>query len=189
VRRVVAYELVSLDGVAESPDQFVLDFDEVMYENLARVIGEQDAVLLGRTTYDMWAEYWPTSDHEPFASFINGVPKHVVTSRPLSLPWDGASPLEGPLEDSVRELKEQSGGDIGVHGSISVVQSLLRGGLVDEVRLVVTPVVGTPGQRLFVELDPAQQLELVSSVSAPSGALLLDYQVVGPAGLSPFAGS
>jgi dihydrofolate reductase len=181
VRRVVAYELVSLDGVAESPELFVLDFDEVMYENLARVIGEQDAVLLGRATYDMWADHWPTSDHEPFASFINGVPKYVATSRPLEVPWEGASPLDGPFEKAVGELKHGSGGDIGIHGSISVVQSLLRAGLVDEVRLVVTPVVGTPGRRLFAGLDPTR-LEPVRSVTAPTGALLVDYRVVGPIG-------
>ena len=72
MRKVVAYEFLSLDGVAESPDEFVTDFDDVMEENLDRVIATQDAVLLGRRTYDEWAVYWPKSDIEPFASFING---------------------------------------------------------------------------------------------------------------------
>ena len=80
VRKVVAYELLSLDGVAEQPDEFITDFDDVMQENLARVIAGQDAVLLGRRTYDDWAEFWPTSAIEPFASFINRVDKFVVTS-------------------------------------------------------------------------------------------------------------
>jgi hypothetical protein len=79
VRKVVAYELLSLDGVAEHPDEFITDFDDVMRENLDRVIATQDAVLLGRRTYDDWAEFWPTSDIEPFASFINAVEKFVVT--------------------------------------------------------------------------------------------------------------
>jgi dihydrofolate reductase len=82
VRKVVAYELLSLDGVAEQPDEFVTEFDDVMRENLDRVIATQDAVLLGRRTYDDWAGFWPTSDIEPFASFINGVEKFVVTSTP-----------------------------------------------------------------------------------------------------------
>ena len=73
MRKVVAYELLSLDGVAEQPDEFVTEFDDVMRENLARVIAAQDTVLLGRRTYDDWAAFWPTSDIEPFASFINGV--------------------------------------------------------------------------------------------------------------------
>ena len=80
MRKVVAYELLSLDGVAEHPDEFVTDFDDAMDENLDRVIATQDAVLLGRRTYDDWAEFWPTSDIEPFAGFINGVEKFVVTS-------------------------------------------------------------------------------------------------------------
>lgn len=82
MRKVVAYELLSLDGVAEQPDDFVTDWDDVMGENLRRVIATQDTVLLGRRTFDEWAAFWPTSDIEPFASFINGVQKFVVTSTP-----------------------------------------------------------------------------------------------------------
>ena len=85
MRKVVVYELLSLDGVGESPETFVLDYwDEVMDANLAEVIGTQDAVILGRRSYDEWAGYWPTSDVEPFASFINAVPKFVATSTPLA---------------------------------------------------------------------------------------------------------
>jgi dihydrofolate reductase len=73
VRKVVVYELLSLDGVAEQPNEFITDFDDVMRENLRRVIAEQDAVLLGRRTYDDWAAFWPSSEIEPFASFINAV--------------------------------------------------------------------------------------------------------------------
>ena len=80
VRKVVVYELLSLDGVAEEPDEFINDFDDVMKENLGRVVATQDSVLLGRRTYDDWARFWPTSDIEPFASFINGVEKFVATS-------------------------------------------------------------------------------------------------------------
>ena len=80
VRKVTAYEFLSLDGVAEQPDEFVTVLDDVMEENLDRVIATQDAVLLGRRTYDEWAEFWPKSDIEPFAAFINGVEKFVVTS-------------------------------------------------------------------------------------------------------------
>src|SRR5271170_3723380 len=79
VRKVVAYELLSLDGVAEHPDEFITEFDDAMRENLGRVIATQDAVFLGRRTYDDWARFWPTSDIEPFSSFINGVEKFVLT--------------------------------------------------------------------------------------------------------------
>jgi dihydrofolate reductase len=80
MRKVVAYELMSLDGVAEEPSQFVTEFDDVMSKNLGRVIEAQDLVLLGRRTYDEWAGFWPFSVIELFASFINGVEKCVVTS-------------------------------------------------------------------------------------------------------------
>src|SRR5207342_1083036 len=77
-RKVVAYELVSLDGVAEDPDRFITAWDDAMDANLARVIATQDAVVLGRRSYDEWAGFWPGSEIEPFATFINGVTKHVA---------------------------------------------------------------------------------------------------------------
>src|SRR5689334_20551757 len=78
VRKIVAYQLLSLDGVAEAPDTFFTEWDDAMEVNLARVIATQDAVLLGRRSYGEWARYWPDSEIEPFASFINGVTKHVA---------------------------------------------------------------------------------------------------------------
>lgn len=80
MRKVVLYELLSLDGVAESPNEFILHWDDAMDDNLARVIGSQDTVILGRRMYDEWSEYWPPSEIEPFATFINSVSKYVVTS-------------------------------------------------------------------------------------------------------------
>jgi dihydrofolate reductase len=177
MRKVVLYSLLSLDGVAESPDRYVFEFDDVMYANLADVIKSQDAVLLGRRNYDDWAAYWPTSDHQPFADFINGVPKYVATSTPLSLPWANSSVLEGPVPEFVRDLREQAGGDIGIHGSITLARSLLAAGVVDELRLVVTPVVAGAGGRLFESTEDVRRLELVRAVSTPSGALLLSYGV------------
>ena len=91
MRKVVSYLLLSLDGVAESPDRYVFDFDDAMYANLAAVIDAQDTVLLGRLMYDEWSRYWPEADDEPFASFINGVEKFVATSRPLTSAWSNAA--------------------------------------------------------------------------------------------------
>ena len=87
MRPVVLYTLLSLDGVAESPDQFIFDWDDRLDGNLADVIAEQDAVLLGHQMYDEWAGYWPTSDVEPFATFINGVQKYVVASSEPEADW------------------------------------------------------------------------------------------------------
>ena len=105
MRPVVLYTLLSLDGVAESPDQFVFDWDDRLDANLADVIAEQDAVLLGHQMYDEWAEYWPTSDVEPFASFINGVQKYVVASSDPEGDWGPRTLVTEGLESFVAELK------------------------------------------------------------------------------------
>jgi dihydrofolate reductase len=104
VRKLVAYELLSLDGVADHPDAFITEFDDAMEENLASVIGTQDTVLLGRRTYDDWAEFWPKSEIEPFASFINTVEKFVVTSTTPKDPWNNATVVDGDLAEFVTAL-------------------------------------------------------------------------------------
>jgi len=175
MRRVVLYELLSLDGVAEEPSWFMDGGPEVI-ENLGRVIGSQDDVLLGRRTYDYWAGHWPTSDMEPFASFINTTPKHVVTSSAPARDWANSTLVTTPLADYVADLKAGPGGDIGIHGSIALAQSLLRARLVDELRLVVAPVVAGRGRRLFDSDDELQRLELVDVTSSPNGTLFLAYR-------------
>src|SRR5688572_29252472 len=112
--------LLSADGVAEAPDAFFADWDDAMDANLAAVIADQDAVVLGRRSHDEWADYWPSSDVEPFATFINGVAKYVATSTPLDTQWPHTTAVEGDLAEFVRDLKDQPGADIGVHASISV---------------------------------------------------------------------
>ena len=134
MRKVVLYELLSLDGVAEDPDKFVLDWDEEMGANLAAVIATQDAVILGRRSYDEWSEFWPDSEIEPFATFINDVAKYVASSTPLGREWHNATAIEGGLVQFVQNLKSSSGGDIGVHASISVAQALLAADTIDEVK-------------------------------------------------------
>jgi dihydrofolate reductase len=176
VRKVIAYELLSLDGVAEHPDEFITDFDDLMVENLARVIASQDTVLLGHRTYDDWAAFWPSSDIEPFASFINGVEKFVVASTPLGQTWSNATVVDGELPEFVSELKQQSGDDIGVHGSIALVQSLFEAGLVDELRLVIAPALHMRGRRIFDKGLPTR-LTLTRHAESLSGYLMLDFQV------------
>jgi dihydrofolate reductase len=176
MRNLVVYELLSLDGVAEQPDAFMTGFDEVMRENLGRVIAAQDAVLLGRRTYDEWASFWPSSDIEPFATFINAVEKFVVTSSPCDAAWSNTTVIDRELPVFVNELKQRPGGDIGVHGSVELAQALLREGLVDQLRLVIAPVIHARGRRLFSDA-PARGLALTRSVVSPTGYLLCDYTV------------
>ena len=175
MRKVVGYELLSLDGVAEHPDEF-FDWDDELDANLGEVIATQDAVLLGRRSYDEWSAFWPTSDIEPFATFINDVAKYVVTSTPLQREWTNAEPVESDVVAFVRELKRREGGDIGVHASISLAQSLLAAHLIDELRLVVAPTTVGRGRRLLDGVPPVR-LELVSGTTSPSGHLVLSYRV------------
>ena len=101
-RKIVVYELLSLDGVAEDPDGFFADWDDAMDANLAAVIATQDAVILGRRSYTEWAQFWPSSQVQPFATFINGVTKYVATSTPLDRDWANATALDGGLVEFVR---------------------------------------------------------------------------------------
>jgi dihydrofolate reductase len=176
VRKVVASHFVSFDGVAEQPNEFVSGGDEEVDESGSRLIATMDAVLLGRRTYDEWAGFWPDSDIEPFASFINGVEKYVATSSMPELEWANTTVIEGGVVEFVSALKQRPGGDIGVLGSIALTQSLLEGGLVDELRLCVAPVLHMRGRKLFDRGLP-QNLVLTRCVASPSGCLLLDYQI------------
>jgi dihydrofolate reductase len=177
VRKIVVYELLSLDGVAERPETFFADWDEAMGANLAAVIATQDAVILGRRSYTEWAEFWPDSEIQPFAKFINSVTKYVATSTPLDRDWANSTVLDGDLVEFVHDLKQQDGGDVGVHASISVAQALLAAGVVDELRLVIAPRIVGRGRRLLDGL-PAITLESIRSETSPTGYLLVDYRVI-----------
>jgi dihydrofolate reductase len=176
MRKVVLYELLSLDGVAEDPDGFITEWDDAMDANLASVIASQDAVVLGRRSYDEWARFWPDSTIEPFATFINGVEKYVATSAPLEPQWANATPIAGPLVAFVQSLRAGTGADVGVHASILVAQALLAAGAVDELRLVIAPKIAGVGRRLLDGLPP-MKLEVIRSVTSPTGYLLADFRV------------
>ena len=105
MRKVVAGYFLSLDGVAEAPDRFITAWDDETDASGADLIATQDAVILGRHSYDEWAEFWPGSEIQPFASFINAVPKYVATSTPLEREWTNSQVIEGGLVDFVRQLK------------------------------------------------------------------------------------
>jgi len=177
VRKIVVYELLSLDGVAEDPDGFFADWDDAMDANLAAVIETQDAVILGRRSYDEWARFWPGSQIQPFATFINGVTKYVATSTPLDRDWTNTTVIDRGLVGFVRDLRQQDGGDVCVHGSISVAQTLLAADVVDELRFVIRPMIAGRGRRLLDRLPPIQLGSIRSEVS-PTGYLLADYRVI-----------
>ena len=187
MRKLVLYTLTSVDGAVDDPRRYFANndpkvesapvLDQVMVDLEARLIGSQDAVLLGRNMFEEWSRYWPTSDEQPFADFINSVKKYVVTSKPLTNSWANAEAVAGPIADIVHDLKARPGGDIGVHGSITLAQSLLAAGLVDELQLAVGPVLDPTGRRLFEGLDGLRRLELVSAIPTPGGTVWLTYHV------------
>ena len=176
LRKVVVYELLSLDGVAEAPETF-FGWDDGLDAELGSVIADQDAVILGRRTFDEWASFWPSSEIEPFAAFINGVVKHVATSTPLGADWANASVIDGELVDFVRDLRQRAGGDIGIHGSISVAQTLLRAGVVDELTLVTGPMPAGSGRRLLDGLRP-MQLQPIRTYVSPKGYMQAQVRVM-----------
>ena len=175
-RKVVLYSLLSLDGVAEEPGDWLADGGPEVIDNLGGIIATQDDVLLGRGTYDYWVGYWPTSEMEPFASFINGVRKHVVTSSELGESWANSTLVGEPVVDYVERLKGESGADIGIHGSISLAQSLLGAGLIDELRLVIAPTLAGGGRRLFTDGVDPERLELEAVDRSEAGTLFVTYR-------------
>jgi dihydrofolate reductase len=183
--KIVVTEFVSLDGVMEDPggsesfrhggwsfeisrgdegDRFKLD------ETMA-----SDALLLGRATYEGFAEAWPTRDGE-FADKFNTMPKHVVSSTLRDPEWTNSTVVEGDLVDVVARLKEQYERDIVVHGSATLVQALIENGLVDELRLMVYPVVLGTGKRVFGETSDKRRFELVDSKVVGDGVVILVYE-------------
>jgi dihydrofolate reductase len=190
VRKVVAFTLMSIDGGVDNPkmyfqpsdrpdEPFVWDEETDDFERLTT--STQDTVLLGRNLWEEWRDFWPAVS-SPFADFINGVTKYVLTSRPLDGEWSGTHAVAGPVDQVVADLKAQEGKDVGVHGSIQLVQSLLEADLLDELRIVVGPVAGTPGRRLFEGMTVTKRYRLTSAASTPMGNLLLTYDTKAPVG-------
>lgn len=176
MRKIVVGMLLSLDGVAEAPDTF-FGWDDAVDARLPAKIAAQDAVILGRRTYTEWAPFWPGSQIEPFATFINGVTKYVATSTPLDQDWANATAIDGGLVEFVTDLKQRPGGDIGVHGSISVARALLAADVVDELSLAIGPMIAGRGRRLLDDL-PSIKLESIHSEISPTGYLIVDYRVI-----------
>jgi dihydrofolate reductase len=188
VGKLVVSEFVTVDGVMEDPgggeafehggwafkfergedgDKFKLD------ETL-----NADALLLGRVTYEGFAAVWPTiEDDAGFAEKMNSMPKRVVSSTLKELTWNNSALVEGDLADSVTKLKDEFDGDILVAGSATLVQALVDDDLVDELRLMVYPIVLGSGKRLFGDLDGTKSFQLDESRPVgDDGVVILTYQ-------------
>lgn len=185
MRPLVAHIFVTLDGVAV-PDAVIdviaelRDVDEIVGPFFARV-AEEDAMLLGRVTYQEWAGHWPSISGQPFADHINTVAKYVVSTSLDRAPWGtgpDATVIGGDVVAAVTRLKQEPGGPIGVHGSPTLVESLVQADLVDELRIETYPVVAGTGARLFNDGKVTKRLRLLSSETTSNGVIIAAY---GPA--------
>jgi dihydrofolate reductase len=150
--------------------------DEAIGQAVQELFSQPFELLLGRRTYDIWAPYWPrVQAGHAIADLFNSVPKHVATHRPDTLDWQNSHALKGDLADAIRALKRQDGGNLLTHGSGDMVRQLLAAGLVDELRLLIYPVVLGRGKRLFGDNAQVSAFTLAHSTSTPSGVLITRY--------------
>lgn len=178
MRKVTAGLFHSVDGVVSDPYLWQFDsFDDELGQGMDDMIRRVDSVILGRVSYQEWAEYWPTAPvDQDFAGFINPVPKYVA-SNSLSGPleWENSTLMDAPLEEFVTRLKATDGGDIAVCGSISVVRQLLFAGLLDSLMLMTHPVIAGSGRRLFEAGDPVTRLTLLDEYRTTKGNVISTY--------------
>ena len=191
MRRIRIIEHISLDGVIQAPGGRDEDGDyahggwTVPYrsaaggEAVAEAQGSSFDLLLGRRTYDIFAGYWPKAGNSPIANGLNAATKYVATHRPESLGWGPAKDLGADIIESVRGIKSKDGPDLIVWGSSTLTSVLLGQGLVDEVVLIVYPVLLGRGKRFFSDSADPRELALVSTKAASSGVLMNTYRPVG----------
>jgi dihydrofolate reductase len=183
--RIVVTEFVSLDGVVEDPGGsenfkyggWSFEFDRGAEGDQFKLDETRNStgLLLGRVTYEGFAEAWPQRDGE-FADIFNSMPKYVVSSSLKDPEWTNSTVLEGDIVEEVSKLRDGPDGDIVVHGSAQLAQTLVEHDLVDELRLMVFPVVLGTGKRLFGDPGDKKTLELVDSKAVGDGVLILTYR-------------
>jgi dihydrofolate reductase len=185
VGRIVVTEFVSLDGVMEDPGGaedyrhggWTFEIDRGPEGNKFKLDEALDAeaLLLGRVTYEGFAAAWPSREGD-FADKFNTMPKYVVSSTLEKPEWSNSTVLKGELADEVEKLRQKHDGDVVVHGSARLAQALLEHGLVDELRLMVFPVVLGSGKRLFGDATEKKRLRLTSSQTVGDGVAILVYE-------------
>jgi dihydrofolate reductase len=179
MRRVGTWQLVSLDGIIERPENWAFSYsNEEMGEANASGMARSDALLLGRVTYEHMAAYWPHQPGgTPMVDYINSVPKYVVSAtleEPLE--WNNSTVIGGNVAEEIATLKRRPGKDITILGSGALVRALLRDGLLDELRLMVHPIILGSGKRLFEAEEDRKALKLVDSHTFATGVVYLAYR-------------
>jgi dihydrofolate reductase len=176
-RKLISTFFISLDGVVEAPQDWHFPyFDDEMGATIGAAMTTSDAMLCGRVTYEEWAGYWPDADSE-MAAYMNGTPKYVASTTLGDVEWQNSRLLEGAVPEAVARLKQEPGGDIVMSGSATLARSLLGHGLIDELQLMVHPVVVGKGARLFGEGEH-HPLELTGSRAFGTGVIFATYAPV-----------
>jgi dihydrofolate reductase len=191
MRKLIVAEHISLDGIIQGPGGpkedpsgnfrfggWTVPFvDDAIGQALQDLLSQPFELLLGRYTYDIWAAYWPhVQAGHPIADMFNSVPKHVATHRPDTLDWQNSHALKGDLADAIRAFKQQDGANLLTWGSGEMLRQLIAAGLVDELRLLIYPVVLGRGKRLFDDNAQASTFTLADSTSTSRGVLITRYE-------------
>jgi len=177
MRKIVAGLFISLDGVVEAPETWHSPyFNDEMGAAVEEQADASDVMLLGRKTYEAFASYWPNqSSDEPFADHMNDTPKLVASSTLDSVEWKNSTLIEGDVPEALRRIKDRPGKDISIVGSPTLVRSLLRAGVLDELRLLVHPIVVGRGKRLFDAEEGPIPLRLLEAKTFTTGVQAMTY--------------
>lgn len=195
MRKLVVTTFLTLDGVMQGPGGpeedpsggfeyggwLVPHADDDMGRQMVEWFSGAEDFLLGRGTYEIFAGFWPKvpTESDPIAKALNTLPKHVASRTLDRVDWEGARLIQGDVVEGVRTLKQRDGGELQVHGSAGLIQTLLQNDLVDELRLIVFPVVVGEGKRLFADGTIPAGMRLASSSTTSTGAVILSYERAG----------
>jgi len=181
MRKIVAGLFISLDGVVESPEKWHFPyFNDEMGAAVGALMAASDTMLLGRVTYQGFAAFWPNAGaDDPVAAQMNNTPKLVVSTTLDTVEWQNSTLIKGNVAEELTKLKQQPGKDIGITGSATLVRSLLRDNVLDELHLLVHPIVVGSGKRLFPDGGDQVALGLVDSQTFSTGVLHLTYAPAG----------
>jgi dihydrofolate reductase len=200
MRKLVVNTFVSLDGIMQAPGGPEEDptggfehggwsvpfWDDQMTQAMGDFMGKPFDLILGRKTYEIFAAHWPHTD-DPGAAELNRATKYVASRTPQTLEWENSQLLEGDVPEAVARLKEEDGPELQVHGSSDLIQTLVRHGLIDELRVWTFPVVLGTGKRLFGEGAPPSALKLIDSQVSGTGVVMATYEPGGELQTGSFA--
>jgi len=189
MRKLVAVAFVTLDGIMQAPGGPGEDdsggfssggwsvnyWDELMGQDMGQVFARGPDLLLGRKTYDIFAAYWPNATEEPGAANLNNAKKYVVSRTLKKVDWVNSTLVPGDVPTAIAALKAEDGPELQVHGSINLLQTLLKHRLVDELHLWIFPVAIGKGKRLFGETIDPTGFKLLESKAASTGVIITTY--------------